>query len=331
VYNKNGKVRVGIDFRDLNKATSMDSYPMPVADMLVDAAVGHKVISFMDDNARYNQIFMAEEDIHKTAFRCPGALGLYEWVVMTFGLKNAGATYQRAMNYIFHELIDKIVEIYIDDVVVKSKGYQEHLEDLKKTLMSAKKHGLRMNPHKCAFWVSAGQFLGFMIHEKGIEIGQKSFEAISKTVPLTSKTELQSLISKFNFVRRFYSNLLTKILPFSTLLRLKSDQEFKWGNEQQKTFEEIKEYMNSPPVLVRPQKEKSFKLHVAAGDHTIGSALMQEFEGKERVIFYLSRRLLDPETRYSPIEKYVYVCTFHVLNLGIICYLRSARWCPSLM
>ena len=129
---------------------------MSLANMLVDAASGHKVIIFMDGNARYNQIFMAEEDIHKTAFRCLGALGLYEWVVMTFGLKNASATYQRAMNYIFHELNRKIVEIYIDDVVVKSKDNQERLEDLKKTLMCAKKHGLRMNPHKCAFGVSAG-------------------------------------------------------------------------------------------------------------------------------------------------------------------------------
>ena len=84
---------------------------MPIADMLVDAAAGHKVISFMDGNAGYNQIFMAEEDIHKTAFRCPGHLGLFEWVVMTLGLKNLCATYQRAMNYIFHELIGKIVEI----------------------------------------------------------------------------------------------------------------------------------------------------------------------------------------------------------------------------
>ena len=100
----------------------MDGYPMPIADMLVDAAAEHKVISFMDGNAGYNQIFMAEEDIAKTAFRCPGAIGLFEWVVMTFGLKNAGATYQRAMNYIFHELIRRVVEIYIDDVVVKSKG-----------------------------------------------------------------------------------------------------------------------------------------------------------------------------------------------------------------
>ena len=111
------------------------------------------------------------------------------------------------------------------------------------------------------------------MHEKGIEVGQKSFEAISKTVPPTSKTKLESLICKFNFVRRFISNLSAKILSFSPLLKLKRDQEFKWGNEKQKAFEEI-EYMKSPPVLVPPKKGKPFKLYVAADDHTIGSALM---------------------------------------------------------
>ena len=168
MYKKNGKLRVCIDFRNLNKATPMDGYPMPVADMLVHAAAGHKVISFIDGNAGYNQIFVAEEDVHKTAFRYPGHVGLFEWIVMTFGLKNARATYQRAMNYIFHEIIGKIVEIYIDDVVVKSKGYQEYLADLRKGLERTRRHGLKMNPNKCAFGVSAGQFLGFIVHERGI-------------------------------------------------------------------------------------------------------------------------------------------------------------------
>ena len=94
--------------------------------------------------------------IAKTAFRCPGAIDLFEWVVMTFELKNACATYQRAMNYIFHKLIGMIVEIYIDDVVVKSKGYKEHLANLWKTLECTRKHGLKMNPNKCTFGVSAG-------------------------------------------------------------------------------------------------------------------------------------------------------------------------------
>jgi hypothetical protein len=94
VYKKNRKLCVCIDFRNLNKATPMDGYPMPIADLLIDAAAGHQIISFMDGNAGYNQIFMAEEDIRKTAFRCLGHVGLFEWIVMTFGLKNAGATYQ---------------------------------------------------------------------------------------------------------------------------------------------------------------------------------------------------------------------------------------------
>jgi hypothetical protein len=109
-----------VDFRDLNRATPKDEYPMPVAETLINAATGNKILSFMDGNAGYNQIFMAPEDIHKTAFRVPGAVGLFEYMVMTFGLKNAGTTYQRAMNYIYHYLIGKLIEIYIDDVVVKS-------------------------------------------------------------------------------------------------------------------------------------------------------------------------------------------------------------------
>jgi hypothetical protein len=111
---------VCVDFRDLNRATPKDEYPMSVVETLINAAAGNKILSFMDGNAGYNQIFMALEDIHKTAFRVPSAVGLFEYVVMTFGLKNVGATYQRAMNYIYHDLIGKLVEIYIDDIVVKS-------------------------------------------------------------------------------------------------------------------------------------------------------------------------------------------------------------------
>jgi hypothetical protein len=101
---------------------------------LINAATGNKILSFMDGNAGYDQIFMALKDIHKTAFRVPGAVGLFEYVVMTFGLKNTGATHQRVMNYIYHDLIGKLVEIYIDDVVVKSTSTRGHLEDLRQVL-----------------------------------------------------------------------------------------------------------------------------------------------------------------------------------------------------
>jgi hypothetical protein len=181
----------------------MDGYPMPIVDMLVDAAAGHKVISFMDGNAGYNHIFMVVKDTTKIAFRCPGAIGLFEWVVMTFGLKNASATYQRAMNYIFHKLIGRIVEIYIDDVVVKSKGNKEHLADLRETLEFTGKNGLKTNPNKSAFGVSTRQFLGFMVHERGIEVAQKSMKVTDKAVPLTNKTELQSMLMSHPKISNF--------------------------------------------------------------------------------------------------------------------------------
>jgi hypothetical protein len=154
-----------VDFWDLNRATPKDEYPMPVAEMLINAAAGNKILSFMDVNAGYNQIFMAPEDKHKTAFRVSSAVGLFEYMVMTFGMKNAGATYQRAMNYIYHDLIIKLVEIYIDDVVVKSTSIGEHLGDLCQVFEQTRRFGLKMNPKKFAFGVSAGQFLGFLVHE----------------------------------------------------------------------------------------------------------------------------------------------------------------------
>jgi hypothetical protein len=218
VYKKNGKMRVCIDLWDLNRATPMDEYPMPVADLLVDAAVGHKVISFMDGNAGYNQIFMAIEDISKTAFRCPSHIGLFEWIVMTFGLKDAGATYQRAMNYIFHEFIGKVVEIYIDDVVIKSLNHDTHLENVKRTLECTRKHGLKMNPNKCAIGVSAGEFLGFLVHEGGIEVGKKSMKAIDEVVPPTNLKELQSLLGKDQFCQKVHFKSVAKSLALFSIV-----------------------------------------------------------------------------------------------------------------
>jgi hypothetical protein len=129
-----GKIQVCIDFCNLNKATPKDEYPITKADMLINNASRHRVISFLDGNAGYNQIFMAEEDMSKTTFRCLGFISLFECVVMTFGLKNAGAMYQRAMNLICHDLLGIILEIYIDDVVVKFDSMDNHLANLRLSL-----------------------------------------------------------------------------------------------------------------------------------------------------------------------------------------------------
>jgi hypothetical protein len=146
---------------------------MPIVDFHVNVASGQKILSFLDGNSSYNQIFMADEDISKMSFICPGFVGLFEWVVMTFGLKNAGGTYQRAMNLIFHDLLVIIVEVYIDDIVVKSAGDDSDLADLRLAFEKMCRYKLKMNPLNCAFGVSAGKFLGFIVHEKGIEIDPK--------------------------------------------------------------------------------------------------------------------------------------------------------------
>jgi hypothetical protein len=195
---------------------------------------------------------MAPKDIRKTAFRVSDVVGLFEYVVMTLGLKNAGTTYQRAMNYIYHDLINKLVEIYIDDVVVKSTSIGRHLEDLHQVFERTRRFRLKMNPKKCAFGASAGQFLDFLVHERGIEIDLKSQEVVRTMVPPTVKRELQQLIGKINFGRRFISNLSGWIEPFMDLVKIKADEEFRWGAEQQRAFEEIKEYLARPPVLVPP-------------------------------------------------------------------------------
>jgi hypothetical protein len=140
VEKNTGKIRICVYFRNLNRATPKDEYLMPVAKLLIDSASGNKMISFLDGNASYNQIFMAKEDMSKTAFWSPGFVGLFEWVVMTFGLKNAGAMYQRAMNLIFHNLLGVLMELYIDDMVVKLVGFEEHMTDLKLSLERMKKY-----------------------------------------------------------------------------------------------------------------------------------------------------------------------------------------------
>jgi hypothetical protein len=246
VQKKDGRWRVCVDFRDLNRATPKEEYPMPVAETLINTAAGHKILSFMDVNAGYNQIFMAPEDIHKTTFRVPGAVGLFEYVLMTFGL----VTYQHAMNYIFHDLIGKLVEIYIDDVMVKSALVEGHLGDVRQVLERTRRFGLKMNPKKYAFGISADQFLNFLVYERGIKIGLKSQEVVKTMVPPTTK-ELQQLIGKINFVTRFISNLSRWIEPFMELVKIKASDEFRWGAEQQRAFEEIKEYLSKPPVPSR--------------------------------------------------------------------------------
>ncbi|RVW21342.1 Transposon Ty3-I Gag-Pol polyprotein [Vitis vinifera] len=158
VPRKDGKVRVCVDFRDLNKASPKDDFPLPHIDLLVDSTAGHSMLSFMDGFSGYNQILMALEDMEKTAFITEW--GTYCYRVMPFGLKNAGATYQRAATVLFHDMMHKDVEVYVDDMIVKSRGRADHLAALERFFERIRKFRLRLNPKKCTFGVTSGKLLG---------------------------------------------------------------------------------------------------------------------------------------------------------------------------
>ncbi|CAL8169759.1 unnamed protein product [Prunus armeniaca] len=167
-----------------------------------------------------------------------------------------------------------------------------------------RQHKLKMNPKKCVFGVQAGNFLGFLVHQRGIEIDKNKAKSIIEALPPRNKKELQSLLGKINFLRRFISNSAGKIQLFSSLLRLKQEQTFKWEEQHQQAFEEIKHYLSNPPVLSPPKRGRPLKLYVSASEVSIGSLLVQDNkEGKEQAIYYLSRTLTEVERKYSAIER----------------------------
>ena len=163
VPKKDGKVRMCVDYRDLNRASPKDDFPLPHIDVLVDNTTQYSVFSFMDGFSGYNQIKMAPEDMEKTTFITPW--GTFCYKVMPFGLKNAGATYQRAMVTLFHDMIHKEIECYVDDMIAKSHTEEEHLTNLPKLFERLRKFRLRLNPNKCTFGVRSGKLLGFLVSE----------------------------------------------------------------------------------------------------------------------------------------------------------------------
>ena len=167
-----------MDFTSLNQACPKDPFPLPKIDQLVDPTARHNRMSFLDAFQGYHQIALSTEDRKKTAFITP--LGIYCYKVIPFSFKNAGTTYQRMVTKMFKDQIGRTMEIYIDDMVVKSKSSQNHLEDLTETFLILRLHKLRLNASKCVFGVGSGKFLGFMVSHRGIEVNPDQIKAIQE-------------------------------------------------------------------------------------------------------------------------------------------------------
>ena len=216
VKKKSEKRRVCIDFTDLNKACPTDPFPMPKIDQLVDATVGHPRMSFLDAFQGYYQIPLALDDQEKIAFVTP--IGNYHHKVMPFGLKNAGSTYQRMMTRMFESQLRKNTEIYIDDMVVKSKVVSEHLGDLRNILEVLRKYKLRLNASKCSFGVGSGKFLGYMVTHRGIEVNPDQIKAINNLQSPRNPKEVHKLTRIVTALNRFISRSVDRCRPFFLLI-----------------------------------------------------------------------------------------------------------------
>ncbi|KAL0446110.1 UNVERIFIED_CONTAM: Retrovirus-related Pol polyprotein from transposon gypsy [Sesamum latifolium] len=256
------KWRMCTDFMNLNKACLKDPYPLPRIDLLVDSAAGYELFSMMDAYQGYHQIFMAEENRIKTSFITDR--GIYYYNVMPFGLKNAGATYQRLVNKMFKNQVGTTMEVYVDDMLVKSMKEEDHLRDLKQAFEVMRIYGMKLNPSKCTFGVRGGKFLGYMVSKRGIEANPEKIESIS---------------------------------------RLQSLRTLKETEECEQALQKLKHYLATPPLLANLKQGEVLFLYLAISDEAVSSILVREQKKIQNSVYYVSKMLQGAEKRYAQIEK----------------------------
>ena len=213
----NGKWRLCIEFTDINKACPNDSFPLPRIDLIVDATAGHELLSFMDAFSGYNQISMDPDDQQKTSFVT--AQGTYCYRVMPFGLKNAGVTYQRLVNRMFQKQIGTTMEVYIDDMLVKSTTAEFHIPHLSEAFQIPRNCNMKLNPAKCAFGVSAEKFLGFIVNHRGIEGNLDKIKVVLDMPSPSGIKEVHRLTGRIAALSRFVSRASDKCQLFFQVLK----------------------------------------------------------------------------------------------------------------
>ncbi|CAN0916907.1 Retrovirus-related Pol polyprotein from transposon 297 [Linum grandiflorum] len=301
VPKKSGKVRMCVDYRDLNRASPKDNFPLPHIDVLVDNTANHHMFSFMDGFSGYNQIKMCPEDREKTTFIT--LWGTFCYKVMSFGLKNAGATYQRAMVTLFHDMIHREIEVYVDDIIAKSKEGEDHVAILRKLFERLRKYQLRLNPEKCTFGVTSGKLLGFIVSQKGIEVDPDKVKAIVDMPPPQSQKEVRGFLGRLNYISRFISHLTPTCEPIFKLL--KKNKPVEWDEDCSQAFQKVKECLLNPPVLIPPTAGRPLILYLTVFENSVGAMLAQQDESgkREHAIYYASKKFTDCESRYTPLEK----------------------------
>ncbi|GJX90239.1 putative reverse transcriptase domain-containing protein [Tanacetum coccineum] len=249
VKKKDGSFRMCIDYRELNKLTVKNRYPLPRIDDLFDQLQGSSIYSKIDLRSGYHQLRVREEDISKTAFRT--RYGHYEFQVMPFGLTNAPAVFMDLMNRVCKPYLDKFVIVFIDDILIYSKNKQEHEEHLKIILELLKKEELYAKFSKCEFWIPKVQFLGHVIDSKGIHVDPAKIESVKDWTSPKTPTEIRQFLGLAGYYRRFIEGFSKIAKPMTKLTQKKV--KFEWGDKQEAAFQLLKQKLCSAPILALPR------------------------------------------------------------------------------
>jgi hypothetical protein len=290
VKKKDQTLRMCVDYRPLNEVTIKNKYPLPWIDILYDQLTGARVFSKIDLRSGYHQIRIRPKDIPKTAFTT--RYGLFEYLVMSFGLTNAPAHFTYLMNSVFMPELDKFVVVFIDDILIYSKNEEEHAQHLRIVLTRLREHQLYAQFSKCAFWLEEIQFLGHVLFAKGIAVDPSKVQDILEWKPPTTVHQVRSFLGLAGYYRRFIPDFSRLVKPITSLL--KNDTKFNWSLECNEAFEKLKVLLTTAPVLAQSDIEKPFDVYCDASGSGLGCVLMQE----GRVIVYASRQLRRHEEHY---------------------------------
>ena len=352
---KNGKIRLCVDYRSLNTKTRKDAYPLPRVDEMFDHLAGAKYFSTVDLKSAYNQVEVAESDRHKTAFTTP--MGLYEYSKMPYGLCNSPATFQRLMQIVFREEMNEQVIIFLDDIIVYSSTIEEHFRRLELMFQRLAAHGLKIEPSKCHLFQRSVSYLGQVISDQGISPDPDKVKVVQDWEVPENARELRAFLGTAGYHRRYIPHFSQIASPLFDLVNQDPNKgkkkkpgrkwnkaapvPFIWKEEHQEAFDTLKQALITAPVLGFADFKKPFIVETDASKSGLGAVLLQEQEGKPRVIAYASRGLRGAEKKtYSSMKlellalKWAVTEKFRDYLLGVpfvvftdnnpLCYIQSS-------
>ena len=298
--------RVCIDYRKLNTATRKDHYPLPFIDQMLDRLARHSHYCFLDGYFGYNQIAIALEDKEKSTFTCP--YGTFAFRRMPFGLCNAPATFQRCMMSIFSDLVEEVMEIFMDDFSVYGSSFEDCMRNLETVLQRCQDKNLALNWEKCHFLVIEGIFLEHKISATGLEVDQAKIDVIKSLMPPTTVKGIRRFLGHAGFYRRFIKDFSNISRPLCRLLEI--DAKFDFDESCRAAFEEIKSRLVSAPIMLTLDWNNEFEIMCDASDYVMGAVFGQRIEKIFKSIYYAIKTFNEAQENYSTTEKEMLAMVF---------------------